>query len=234
MRTRNETVFHLIREDILSGQLAPGSRLRFADMCERYDTSVGVVREALSRIAEQGFARSEPQIGFSVTPVSVEDLQELTELRCHLEGLTLRKSVQEGDLAWESSVVAIHHQMNKTPTHLGNDPTRLNEEWRVVHKKFHTILLDGCKNKRLKTMTLSLRDAADFYRRAGVRPSATNSWRDVIAEHQALVDAAVRRDADAAEEALVRHIRATTDYLLQDTGVFAGAAAEGSGGNRKA
>lgn len=220
-RTRNETVFQRIREDILSGHLTPGSRLRFAEMCARYDTSVGVVREALSRIVEQGFVTSEPQIGFSVVPVSPQDLLELTEIRCHVEGLTLRKSVEEGNLAWESSVVAVHYQMCRTPTHLGSDPTRLNEAWGAVHKQFHTTLLAGCTNERLKAMSMSLRDSAEFYRRAGLRPADKASGRDVVAEHQALLDAAVARDADAAEQALVHHIRATTDYLLQVGTIFA-------------
>jgi len=217
-RTRNEAVFNRIREDILCGVLAPGSRLRFADMCARYGTSVGVVREALSRISEQGLARMEPQLGFSVVPVSVNDLRDLTEARCDIEGLTLRYSVQHGDLAWESSVIAIHHRLTRTPTHIGDDSRTFNEEWGTIHKQFHAALLEGCPNRRLKGIALSLRDAAEVYRRAGQRPTDHASERDVEAEHRAIVDAVISRDADAAVAALVHHIRATTDYLTHLNG----------------
>lgn len=223
-RTRNEAVFLQIREDILAGVLQPGSRLRFADMCARYGTSVGVVREALSRISEQGLARSEPQLGFSVVPVSIHDLRELTDVRCDIEGLTLRYSVMEGDLNWESTIIAAHHVLVRTPAHLGDEKRTFNEEWGVVHKHFHTVLLDGCRNQRLRSIALSLRDAAEVYRRAASRPVGSNQ-RDVATEHKQILDAAVSRDADAAVAALVHHIRATTDYIIEHS---ASAFADGS------
>jgi len=112
-------------------------------------------------------------------------------------------------------LVAIHHQMPRTRTHLGNDLMNFNEDWGQVHKQFHTILLEGCKNQRLKGLALSLRDSAEVYRRAGVRPSGSDTSRDVVEEHQRLLDTAVARDADGAVETLVQHIRTTTDYLLR-------------------
>lgn len=232
IRTRNEAIFSQIREDILTGELAPGTRLRFAEMCARYNTSVGVVREALTRIAEQGLARSEPQLGFSVVPVSVGDLQELTELRCDIEGLTLRYAVQNGDLAWEGNIVAAHHRLTRTPTRAGDGSGRLNDEWRVVHDQFHTTLLDGCPNRRLKSIALSLRDAAEVYRRAAQRRPVgdTAHQRDVAQEHRELVEAAVNRDAEAAVDALQRHIRATTLYLIEHSRP----AFEQDGGKRRA
>jgi DNA-binding GntR family transcriptional regulator len=216
MRTRNEAIFSQIREDILSGELAPGTRLRFAEMCARYSTSVGVVREALTRIAEQGLARSEPQLGFSVVPVSVRDLRELTDLRCDIEGLTLRYAVLGGDLAWEAGIVAAHHRLSRTPTRSADGSGKLNDEWAVAHKQFHNALLEGCPNRRLKSIALSLRDSAEVYRRAAQRrPVGQASQRDVAAEHRELLEAAVNRDVDAAVDALQRHIRATTRYLLE-------------------
>lgn len=216
IRTRNEAIFSQIREDILTGELAPGTRLRFAEMCTRYNTSVGVVREALTRIAEQGLARSEPQLGFSVVPVSIEDLQELTDLRCDIEGLTLRYAVMNGDLTWESQIVAAHHRLSRTPTRAADGSGRLNDEWRLVHDQFHTALLDGCPNRRLKSIALSLRDAAEVYRRAAQRrPVGQANQRDVAQEHRELLDSAVNRDAEAAVDALQRHIRATTTYLIE-------------------
>jgi DNA-binding GntR family transcriptional regulator len=216
IRTRNEAIFSQIREDILSGELAPGSRLRFAEMCSRYNTSVGVVREALTRIAEQGLARSEPQLGFSVVPVSVRDLRELTDLRCDIEGLTLRYAVLGGDLAWEGNIVAAHHRLTRTPARSADGSGRLSNEWSIAHNQFHNALLDGCPNRRLKSIALSLRDSAEVYRRAAQRrPVAQADQRDVAAEHRELLEAAVNRDAEAAVGALQRHIRATTTYLIE-------------------
>src|SRR5258708_10228550 len=92
--TRGEQVYAQLRADILSGRLPPGTRLRFADLTERYDSSTSVLREGLSRLAEQGLVQSEPQHGFHVTSLSLEDLDDLTTARCELEGLVLKMSIE--------------------------------------------------------------------------------------------------------------------------------------------
>ena len=58
--TRAERIYVSLRSDILTGRLLPGQRLPFAELGTRYATSVGVLREALSRLVEQGLVQSEP------------------------------------------------------------------------------------------------------------------------------------------------------------------------------
>src|SRR5512143_1792260 len=77
--TRSEQVYTRLRADILAGRLLPGSKLRFADLTKRYECSMSVVREGLSRLAEQGLVQSEPQHGFHVSPLSLDDLVDLTD-----------------------------------------------------------------------------------------------------------------------------------------------------------
>ena len=100
--TKAERVFHRLRADILAGRHQPGERLRYAELCEQYDTSMGVLREALLRLAEQELVKGEAQQGFQVVSLSADDLLELTEARRELETLTLRHAIADGDLEWES------------------------------------------------------------------------------------------------------------------------------------
>lgn len=67
-RTRTDDVHARLRADILSGRLLPGQRLKFPDLAARYEASVGVIREALIRLAERGLVRSEAHLGFQVAP----------------------------------------------------------------------------------------------------------------------------------------------------------------------
>ena len=203
--TRNEEVSARLRADILTGRLLPGSRLRSAELVERYDCSTGVVREALTRLAEQGLVEAEPQHGFRVITLSVDDLHDLTVARCELEGLVLRMSIEHGDLAWESRVVAAHHALDRTPMEHDDDPNLLRDEWTLANAHFHEVLLSACPNQRLFAMASSLRDAADLYRRWSL-PSATYDHARVHHEHRALTDAAVHHDADTAVRILHEHI----------------------------
>lgn len=210
--TRTEQVYTDLRNDILRGRLLPSQRLRFAVLTERYECSTGVVREALTRLAAEGLVRSEPQLGFHVTPLSEEDLDDLTDARCELEGLVLRMSIEHGDIGWESEIVAAHHALDRTPIGSTDDPAVLSEDWTVAHSRFHAALLAACPNRRLRNMALSLRDSAEMYRRWS-HPIGAGRHRDVADEHRQLVDAALRGDATEAVRLLAEHLRRTTSDL---------------------
>jgi DNA-binding GntR family transcriptional regulator len=209
--TRTEQVYTALRSDILSGGLVTGSRLRLVELCERFAVSQSVVREALTRLAEQGIVTAQPQHGFRVASLSLEDLETLTDARVHLESLVLRLAVERGDVAWESSLVAAHHQLQRTPQLAGQD--QINPDWLAAHEAFHTSLLNGCGNERLLRAAGALRDAAALYRTWSVSIGHDTN-RDVASEHGALLEAILRRDADEAAALVVLHIERTSSVLL--------------------
>ncbi|WP_433087269.1 GntR family transcriptional regulator [Dactylosporangium sp. CA-052675] len=211
--TRAERIYTNLRGDILTGRLLPGQRLPFAELGARYGTSVGVLREALSRLVEQGLVLSEPQLGFRVTQVSEEDLRDLTSTRIDIETLCLRHAITHGDLAWESRLVAAYHTLDRTPELASTQPPTVNEDWAAAHAAFHAAILEGCPSRRLRDIANSLRDAAEIYRRWS-RHLGSEDTRDIAGEHRALRDAVLARDVEQAEAALTRHISYTTHALL--------------------
>ncbi len=223
--TRSAFVHAQLREDVLRGVLPPGSRLRFVELAERFSVSQSVVREALTRLAEQGLAVALPQQGFRVRPLSLTDLDELTDARIEIETLVLRHSIERGDIAWESSVVAAHHQLASTP--ITGPSGDLNGAWFTAHEQFHSSTLRGCGNDRLYGVAVALRDAASLYRWWS-RPVGNDYHRDVELEHRQILDAIVGRDSDAATGLLARHIRRTSDALRSAATDEADPAADGA------
>jgi DNA-binding GntR family transcriptional regulator len=211
-RTRAERVYADLRGDILAGRQRPGSRLPFADLASRYEASMGVIREVLTRLTAEGLVEAEPQYGFRVVPLSVADLKHLTDARAAIETLVLTQAVVHGDVAWESEVLAAHHRLERAPQQAADDPSRLSESWTAAHAAYHHTLLTACPNPRLLAIADSLRDAAELYRQWSV-PLA-NAHRDIAGEHRAILDAVLARDVDAAAAALTAHIHATTNVLL--------------------
>jgi len=212
-RTKAERVYELLRADILAGRLQPGSRLRYAELCDRYETSTGVLREAMLRLSEQGLVKGEPQQGFQVVDLSIEDLRDLTDARVLLESLALRSALADGDVEWESRILASHHRLSRTAQYNADDPDRLSDEWVAEHAEFHRALLDGCTNRRIKEVASSLRDSAELYRRWSL-PLGKGADRDVAAEHDELLQAVLDRDTDRAVQSLTNHITATSNILL--------------------
>src|SRR6201994_4830140 len=113
--TRTEQVYEVIRSELLNGGLRPGQKLKMVELTERFGVSQSVIREALTRLTEQGLLVATPQRGFRVRDLSIEDIAELTETRIQVESLALRLAVQRGDLQWETGILAAHHRLDPTP-----------------------------------------------------------------------------------------------------------------------
>lgn len=211
--TRADDTFAAMRADILAGRLVPGEKLKFPALGQRYGVGVGVLREALTRLVHQDLVRSQPHLGFQVTPLSADDLTELTAARVAIECLVLRMSIADGDTAWEANLLAKHHTLERTPQYDAVDPERVSDEWSQAHADFHHALLAGCRNARLLNIATSLRDSAELYR-SWSQQSARHPNRDVVAEHRNLKELALTRDVEATVAALARHISHTTEILL--------------------
>jgi DNA-binding GntR family transcriptional regulator len=211
--TRTEEVYDELRAELLNlnGQYAPGQRLKLLDLAQRFSASLSVIREALTRLAEQGLLVATPQRGFSVRELSVPDLADLTQVRVQIESLALRQAVALGDVAWETTVVATHHTLERTP--VTDDTGQFNEGWSVAHRAFHQALVAGCGSPRLAEIATSLRDSAELYRR-WYWVLTDDHARNVPAEHRGLRDLAVNRDADAAVELLTEHIERAPRELI--------------------
>jgi DNA-binding GntR family transcriptional regulator len=190
-KTHSEEVYASLRTELLSGTFLPGSKLRLAGLGTRYGVSLSVVREAMTRLAGEGLVRALPQRGFCVTPLSVEDLLDLTRARVLIETSVLRESIDQGDLEWESAVIATHHTLHGTPytTREGH----LDAAWSKAHHAFHRALLAGAKSPRLESIATELRDCSLLYQHWSI-DIAHDLDRDVAAEHRTIAELAVARE----------------------------------------
>lgn len=188
-RTLTEDVYRDLRQRILHGELASGARLHLGDLAESNNVSLGVVREAVTRLASEGLVHATPQSGFRVPTLSAEHLADLTWARCQIEGLTVGESVRHGDTDWEAGLVAAHHVLSVT---LPLTSDGVNPEWMNAHRRFHTALAAGCPNATLLDVRQRLFDEAELYRHWSAR--ASGSKRNLAAEHSDLLAAALNRD----------------------------------------
>ena len=211
-KTQADETFERLRADILSCRLSPGTKLRITDLCAQYGVSLGSVREALSRLGADGLVIPEAQKGYSVTPVSTDDLRQLMDARIKIEILCMENAIEHGGLVWEGEMLSSLHQLKHLPERNLEDPARLDDTWAQAHDQFHEALVAGCNNVWLLRMRRMLSMQAERYRRLSV-PLRT-SERDVDAEHHQLVTALLARDAGRAATAIADHLSHTTQIIL--------------------
>ncbi|WP_329406909.1 GntR family transcriptional regulator [Nocardia vinacea] len=210
--TRTEVLYDVLRSEVLNGKLAPGEKLRLVEFGDRFGVSQTVVREVLTRLAEQGLVVATRQRGFRVRELSVEDISNLTEARVQIETVALRLAIERGDVHWETGILSTHHILDRTPTTLPDGET-VNEEWPEHHREFHRALIAGCGNPRLEGIAQSLRASAELYRR-WYWVLTDDDHGDIVAEHRQLKELALARDADAAVALLTEHIERPPRQLI--------------------
>lgn len=204
-----------LREEILTGTVAPGSKLKLVPLARRYAVSRGPLREAASRLAAEGLVTIEDQRGFRVASISRADLLDVTRTRQRIEVLALRDSLAHGDLDWEGQVMAALHMLDRvTPP----DPDDTEDQARFSrhHRAFHESLVAACPSAYLLDFRERLYALTERYRNLAAAGYAHRaSARDIAAEHRALAEAVVARDVERACHLLTEHLGHTVSTLVE-------------------
>jgi GntR family carbon starvation induced transcriptional regulator len=218
LRSRNEnpketlasTLTAQLRDAILFGQMAPGTRLRLEDLRAQYGVSLSPLREALARLSAEGLVLIEDQRGCRVMEVSESNCREVIKLRCAFESMALAESIRNGDSEWEVEVVAAYHRLSKVD---GISVRKMNmPEWERVHSAYHQTLMSACGMPLLMQFCGSLSDRFDRYRRLFLTRHMFDEA--VPGEHHAIFEAVLARDEKVALGILTQHIERTGANVL--------------------
>lgn len=198
-----------IRDDIVTGRLAPGTRLAIGALSERYGVGATPVREALSLLSASGLVERRDQRGFRVCPVSLAEFEDLLVLRCTAEARALRQAIAHGGEQWEIAVEAALAHLARAPESGRDGP--LAAEYLRRHKAFHMGLLAACGSPILLRTADTLFDESERYR--CLARLVPQDRRHAIVEHGAIAEAALARDADTAVARLMTHYETTAGLL---------------------
>ena len=215
---KNTQALQSIRSDLIRGEWGPGERLQPMRLAERYATSTTVIREALTRLVGEGLIHVEPNRGFFVPTLEPQTLRDITTVRGVAEGLAIEFAIGRGDVDWESSVIAAHHRLTRTPRRLPDDPGHVIEAWSTAHRAFHDSLIAGAGVPLLESFCSQLAQSTELYRR-WASPSSLALQRTVEEEHAAIVAAVLDRDPPLAARLLREHYQRTADVIL-DSGLI--------------
>lgn len=194
-----------LRDLILTGELAPGEKLKIDRLRKILGTGASPIREALSLLTSDQLVVRHEQRGFSAAETSSENFQEILNLRCTLESMALRQSIQSKTDEWIETLIVVHHRMTRFHTSRSDDFER-------EHKNFHMALIGNCASPLLLRYCSQLYDLNIRYRYIAGR-SIDYKGRKVNDEHQKILDAVVAGNADLATELLVSHYVTTGEFL---------------------
>ncbi|MDE3009353.1 MAG: FCD domain-containing protein [Pseudomonadota bacterium] len=200
-----------LRRDIIEGRHAPGTKLRVEHLKDHYAVGAGTLREALALLVSDALVIAQGQRGFTVAPISVADLEDITHTRVLLESEALRQSIRHGDESWEAAVVSAFHRLTRAEEKLSNDVEASVNEWEERNRMFHETLIAACPSRWTRQFLGVLYQQSERYRRLSVlrRPIP----RDVHNEHEAICNAALARDTRLATRLISGHILRTLESI---------------------
>jgi DNA-binding GntR family transcriptional regulator len=202
-----QSVLHQLRVAIVTGALPPGTHLVEIELATRLAVSRGPVREALTRLENEGLVVNYPYRGRFVADITVEDIREIYDLRRLIEGRAVESLGQRVDPEGIKRLREIREQMV-----LALNEGR-NEDFADLDIDFHRQIMIMSKRERLLKIwnTLSSVSHAFIVFNAHNDPEAIAR---IAGPHDAILDALVQHDTVAAREALIQHLIKAESELI--------------------
>lgn len=199
----SKIIFSALRKAIIEGDIAVGTPLRQDEIARSFQTSRIPVREALSRLEEQGLIKTHRFKGAVVVGLSADEASEIFDLRALLEPEILRGAVpQMTDATKQTAIIRCNDFSNSS------DPLA----WGGLNRIFHDTLYADSSQTFTREVADKAMDRVDRYIRAVLLEG--NGMQRAKSEHLAILEACLSGNADLAADLHREHILGAKKTLL--------------------
>ena len=188
----------IVRDAILEEKLAPGTRLRQAELANQLGISRTPLRESLMKLEQEGLIARLPRGGLTVVELELAEAIELYEIREMLDGLAAALTARRGD---EKNLGAIQSHLKKMEKCVQKQNAH---DWFVHHVGFHEAMMEAAGNSRLLTLVSTVR--LSIQRFHPVLLTTPDRLKKAFQEHVAIFKAIKAKDSKAAERLARIHI----------------------------
>ena len=197
-----QQAFRYIRDEIIRGKVDGWQHLTEGYFAERFGISKSPVREALNRLESEGLITIVPRRGAFVVQLSVQDIEEIFELREALEALVVKDAVLDEKILarMRAAVMSAKHYLEE-----GDKTNYIRAD-----AAFHSILAEASSNSRLKKILENMRNQMLIVRSRTFELSSHTS----VKQHLHILEALEQGKRDVAADLMVEHIRTVRARLL--------------------
>lgn len=209
---RSDLVYQQLCKEITDGKILPGTQLREQEICDRLGISRTPVREALNRLTVDGLAQSVPNAGVYVKVFSAQDLEDMYRLRAALESMAARMACERG---FSSEKLDRMREAQRIFT----QGIRENQHELVAHGdvEFHKLLI-ALPESRILQEVLAKNNVHIFGWRSIGNLAKRPRLKQVVKEHDLILKALAKCDADLAARYCEQHILTTSRNIQEVLG----------------
>jgi DNA-binding GntR family transcriptional regulator len=217
-----DRVAERLRDEILSGRIAPGARLNLEDYKAQWDISVTPLRDACKQLETDGLVTIVPRRGVFVASIDKNALFEIFEIRIALEPLITELATPHAP----RQEIAYALEQHREATRIASSVER-NHRLGEIDRLVHDLVLKHCPNARLARIMAGQRDSIIWCQNA-VRRSMLDAVEPSLQEHIAICEALQEGDSTRARETMKKHLIATHDRVRQAVQRWDGSSLKGS------
>lgn len=206
--------YNTIREKIIKCEYAPGDMLNEDAIRESLGISRTPIRDALSRLEQEGLINIKAKQGIQITPLSVGDINKVFEVRLLYEPYIL---LNYGQLIPQERLEHFYNLFLETSQHEGHIPHEKKDEFYQLDSDFHFLIVTSCSNQYfLQSYNIIMAQDARFRHLTG--NCSTSRILATSREHLDILRHTLQNDWKAASESMAEHIlqskKATFDLIL--------------------
>jgi DNA-binding GntR family transcriptional regulator len=212
-----DSVYAQVKARILLGQARPGDVIAAYALAQELSVSRTPVHEALKRLVGEGFLVSLPRVGYTVTPIDIDEIRDLFQIRIRLEALSAelaaREWTDEHALAFKAADQAAQARHSELLT--AGVPSELAQFLHDEHRRFHSMIANAGGNRRLERLICELQD--ETRRFWSLLPADQLTGRVFLADdaHRAILDAIASKDQARARAAVVKHLQEGVRAMME-------------------
>lgn len=183
---------------IISGELAPGSKVPEKALCQQFGVSRTPLREALKVMAAEGLVRLEPNRGAWVTLVTVDEVEEVFPVLGALEALAGELACQHITDEEVETIETLHQKMEQSYE------TRDLDAYFAINQQIHGAILVAACNETLSASCQAL--AVRIQRARYLANMSEERWFAAVQEHKKILQFVIARDGKQLGRTLLEHM----------------------------
>lgn len=201
-----ERVYEDLRIAITLGEIPQGQVFNEADLIARYKVSTSPLREALTRLRQDGLVKVIPRRGYAVVELTLRDFHELVQMRMINEGAAAELA------APRITDQHIREMQRLSSVSLATGDPQSYRNFMQANQAFHELIASISENARLVKATKQTFDEIQRVLFAGLSEIDDG---DLKHDHDDIIAALARRDGPAARKAVIAHVKQSRDRVVQ-------------------
>ena len=210
--SQTELCYGNLRSELLAGAFPSGERLKTAHLASRFGVSLSVVREALTRLTNDGLTVASSRRGFCAAGISVAQIEQQADAMREIEAICLRRSIAAASQEWEDRVEACFTKLAATPVHDADAEASISSAFSENYAAFRDALVSACDNPVLLETRARLRALGMRHENICIQLGAQSS--NAADDHRQLLEAALARDSGRAVRLLSTRIKANAKRFV--------------------